>query len=109
SPDWVRTRKIGASTISSATSNPGRTIALEALRLQPSARVKARARHSEATPIRTFPPGSFIAPSTLIEADSEKPQFMPKRASKLRTQPKKQEPYATLAIPPSQRSVATRG
>src|ERR1039457_5023515 len=45
SPDWVRTRQTGASTISRATSNPGRTIALEALRLQPTADDKARAKH----------------------------------------------------------------
>jgi len=52
--------------ISSATSIPGRTIALEALRLHPSARAKARARHSEAAPIRAVPAYLFIVPPSLM-------------------------------------------
>src|ERR1039458_3718371 len=45
SSDWITMAHTGASTMSSATSNPGRTIALEALRLQPTADDKARAKH----------------------------------------------------------------
>jgi hypothetical protein len=45
SSDWITMAHTGASTMSRATSNPGRTIALEALRLQPTADDEARAKH----------------------------------------------------------------
>src|SRR5208283_19008 len=93
---------MGASTISIATSNPGRTIALEALRLQPSARVKVRAKDLEAASIFAVPANLFIAPSTLVEADCEKPRFMP-NARQATHSPKKTGAVSDSRILPSHR------
>src|SRR5271163_430298 len=47
SSDWITMTHTGANTISSATSNPGRTIAFEALRLNATTRTRTRAKRSD--------------------------------------------------------------
>src|SRR5208282_5676318 len=70
SPDWVRTTYTGASAMSIATSNPGRTIASEALRPDATAGDKARAKRLENARqnLVQSPAGSVINPAYLADA-----------------------------------------